>query len=69
MGWRRRAGSLVLSAPSAQQLIAGAFPRTSEWTLRGSYDPATRTLTYTLFHHDAPTGEFYTVRAADEPPS
>ena len=69
MGWRRLSGSLTLSAGNARAFIAAAFPRTAEWSLRGVYEPCHRILTYTLWHHDAPTGEFYTVRAADEPPS
>jgi hypothetical protein len=66
MGWRKRSGHLTLTASNATQFIAGAFPQTAEWTFRGAYDPASLTLEYTLFHHDAPTGEFYTVRASDD---
>lgn len=61
MGWRHLSGHLGLAAADARAFIAAAFPRTSQWTLRGQYDRRRRVLTYTLFHHDAPTGEFYTV--------
>ncbi|MFH1157942.1 MAG: hypothetical protein V1721_03545 [Pseudomonadota bacterium] len=62
MGWRHRSGHLGLEADNARAFIDKAFPGTSEWTLRGEYDRRSKTLTYTLSHHDAPTGEFYTVR-------
>ena len=69
MGWRRLSGSATLSASNAREFIAAAFPRTSEWALRGSYEPSKGMLCYSLYHHDAPTGEFFTVRAADDAPS
>ena len=62
MGWRHLSGHLGIVSDNARTFIGRAFPNTSEWTLRGEYDRKTRTLTYTLSHHDAPTGEFYTVR-------
>jgi hypothetical protein len=62
MGWRHLSGHLGLTACDARVFIARAFPRTSEWTLRGEYDRRRRTLSFTLWHHDAPTGEQYTVR-------
>ena len=62
MGWRHLSGHLGLAAGNARAFIAKAFPRTSEWTLKGCYDRRRRVLTYTLWHHDAPTGEYYTVR-------
>lgn len=63
MGWRHHSGSAIIEALDARSFISGAFPKTSEWTLRGHFDRKHRILTYTLFHHDAPTGEHYTVRA------
>jgi hypothetical protein len=62
MGWRRLSGTLGLQATDARAFIARAFPHTSEWTLQGAYHPAEATLRYRLSHHDAPTGERYTVR-------
>lgn len=62
MGWRHRTGSLDLMAADARAFIAKAFPKTSEWTLRGFFDRDAKILTYNLWHHDAPTGEFNTVR-------
>ena len=62
MGWRHRSGHLGLAVENASAFIDKTFPRTSEWTLRGGYDRKCKTLTYTLSHHDAPIGEFYTVR-------
>jgi hypothetical protein len=61
MGWRHLSGHLGLAASNARDFITRAFPRTSEWTLRGEYDRRRRVLSYTLSHHDAPTGEHYTV--------
>jgi hypothetical protein len=61
MGWRHLSGYLGLAAGNAREFIDRSFPRTSEWMLRGEYDRRRRVLTFTLFHHDAPTGEFYTV--------
>ncbi len=61
MGWRHLSGHLGFAADNARAFIARAFPRTSQWTLHGEYDRRRRVLTYTLSHHDAPTGEFYTV--------
>lgn len=63
MGWRHLSGTAIIEASDARAFISRAFPKTSEWTLRGQFDRKRRILTYTLFHHDAPTGEFYTVRA------
>lgn len=63
MGWRHLSGTAIIEAQDASRFIARAFPKTSEWTLRGHFDRKRRILTYTLSHHDAPTGEFYTVRA------
>ena len=63
MGWRHLSGELDLEAQDAQSFIARSFPRTSDWTLKGGFDPALRRLIYNLYHHDAPTGECYTVRA------
>lgn len=62
IGWRHLSGHLGLFAPSSRDFIARAFPRISQWTLKGMYDRRRRVLTYTLSHHDAPTGEYYTVR-------
>lgn len=63
MGWRHLSGDLELDADDAQGFIDRTFPRTSEWTLQGEFDPALKCLTYRLYHHDAPTGEHYTVTA------
>jgi len=62
MGWRHLSGHLGLAASDARAFITRAFPRTSEWTLKGTYDRRRRALSYMLWHHDAPTGEQYTVR-------
>ncbi len=61
IGWRFLSGTLELEAINAEAFIHRAFPKTSEWRLEGQYDPAAKTLTYQLYHHDAPTGESYTV--------
>lgn len=61
MGWRHLSGHLGISAKDARSFISKAFPKTSEWSLRGSFDDNRKILTFTLSHHDAPTGEFYTV--------
>lgn len=63
MGWRHLSGTAIVEASDARSFISRAFPKTSEWTLRGQFDRKHRILTYTLSHHDAPTGEFYTVRS------
>lgn len=63
MGWRHLSGELDLDVEDAQGFIARSFPRTSEWRLQGEYDPSLKSLTYRLYHHDAPTGERYTVTA------
>ena len=63
MGWRHLSGELEPDADDAQRFIDRTFPRTSEWTLQGEFDPALKCLTYRLYHHDAPTGEHYTVTA------
>ena len=62
MGWRHLSGHLGVSARDARSFISKAFPKTSEWSLRGSFDETQKILTFALSHHDAPTGEFYTVR-------
>jgi hypothetical protein len=63
MGWRHLSGHLDVSAKDARSFISKAFPKTSEWKLCGSFDETRKILTFTLSHHDAPTGEFYTVSA------
>lgn len=63
MGWRHLSGWAIVEAGDARAFMSRAFPKTSDWTLRGQFDRQRRILTYTLSHHDAPTGEFYTVRA------
>lgn len=63
MGWRHLSGWAIVEAGDARTFMSRAFPKTSDWTLRGQFDRRRRILTYTLSHHDAPTGEFYTVRA------
>ena len=63
MGWRHLSGSLEIEATDARAFIARAFPKTSEWILRGIYDLESKVLCYTLTHHDAPTGEYYQVQA------
>ena len=52
-----------ISTSHAESYIEKAFPKTSEWTFCGTYGPEIKALDYTLYHHDAPTGEFYTVTA------
>lgn len=66
MGWRHLSGWAIVEATDARGFMSRAFPKTSDWTLRGQFDRKRRILTYTLSHHDAPTGEFYTVRACRE---
>lgn len=66
MGWRHLSGHAKIKADSAENYIEKAFPKTSEWTFRGTYDPKNKSLDYTLYHHDVPTGEFYTVIAHSE---
>lgn len=61
MGWRHLSGHLDVTAGEATEFIRKAFPATSEWTLRGSFDVARKILEFSLYHHDAPTGEFYKV--------
>ena len=61
MGWRHLSGHHGLAASNARDFIARSFPRTSEWTLRGEYDRRCRVFSFTLSHHDAPTGELYSV--------
>ena len=61
IGWRFLSGTLELEAINAEAFIHRTFPKTSEWRLDGQYDPTAKTLTYQLYHHDAPTGESYIV--------
>lgn len=63
IGWRHLSGHLKVTARSATEFISKAFPKTSEWTLRGSFDVKRKILEFFLHHHDAPTGEFYIVSA------
>ena len=62
MGWRHLSGWSIVEAGDARAFMSRAFPKTSDWTLRGQFDRKRRILTYTLSHHDAPTGELYVVR-------
>lgn len=61
MGWRHLSGHAVVEARNAESFIAKAFPKTTEWALQGVFDPARKVLEFRLFHHDAPTGECYSV--------
>lgn len=69
MGWRHLSGTLGLTADCARSFIEQAFPKTNEWTLRGEYDPQAKTLSYRLSHHDAPTGECYTLKEGYKHPA
>ncbi len=61
MGWRHLSGQMDVTAGDAREFISKAFPKTSEWSLRGSFDFTRKILEFSLYHHDAPTGELYTV--------
>ena len=63
MGWRHLSGQLDLTAGDASEFISKAFPKTSEWSLCGSFDITRKILEFCLYHHDASTGELYTVSA------
>lgn len=63
IGWRHLSAQLNVTARNAIEFISKAFPKTSEWTLRGSFDVDRKILEFFLHHHDAPTGEFYIVSA------
>lgn len=63
MGWRHLSGQMDVTAGDAREFVSKAFPKTSEWSLRGSFDETQKILTFSLYHHDAPTGELYTVSA------
>lgn len=63
MGWRKLSGYLDISADNASEFIEKAFPKTSQWSFKGKYSEKERILEYSLFHHDAPTGESYIVTA------
>lgn len=61
LGWRQTSGHAFLQAKNAEDFIERVFPKTSEWTLRGCFEQQKRVFTFTLYHHDAPTGEYYRV--------
>ena len=66
MGWRRLSGHKTFRAPDGQTFLDELLPRAEcSFTI----EREGRTLHIQNFHHDAPTGEFYTVTAASAPPS
>lgn len=69
MGWRRRTGWKTLRAETAQHFFDQTLPDTDCTFVIEREGPM---LHITNYHHDAPTGEFYTVVAgepdAESPP-
>lgn len=63
MGWRHLSGHAEVQALSVESYIEQTFPKTTDWTFQGSYNAGKKVLEYRLYHHDAPTGEIYTVRS------
>lgn len=66
IGWRHLSGSMQLQADNAGELIDRCFPKT-DWIFRGEFDPDRNALTCRVYHHDAPTGETYEIRAQHSP--
>ena len=66
MGWRQLSGHLDVTARDSCEFIRKTFPATSEWTLCGSFDVKRKILEFSLYHHDSPAGEFYTVTDGDK---
>ncbi len=62
MGWRRRSGWKEFRARDAQEFLRELLPDTD---CTFTIERAGQTLHIANYHHDAPTGEFYTVMAHD----
>jgi hypothetical protein len=63
LGWQARSGHAFIKAPDAKALLNGLLPKT-DVTLK--IFKTKRQLDFVVYHHDAPTGEFYTVRPATQ---
>ena len=63
MGWQHRSGYAFLRAYVASELLRKILPKT-EVNIEIYWGPFHRSMEWEVSHHDAPTGEFYTVRPA-----
>jgi len=57
MGWRQKSGNAVIYAKNMQDLFSKILPNTD--TTVYVYDNGYGSLNVTVYHHDAPTGEYY----------
>lgn len=63
MGWLHRSGYKDLVAGDGQALMRGMLPDTDVSIKVQVYEDR---LEATVYHHDAPTGEFYTITPKEE---
>lgn len=62
LGWRNRSGHMFVDLNSHKDFFQKVFPNT-DWS--AVFELEKNTLNITLYHHDSPCGEFYTVVKAD----
>lgn len=63
MGWQHRSGHKFFKADNGEELMRAIFPNT-DLSFKATWGPFHRSIEFVVYHHDAPTGEFYSVKPA-----
>jgi hypothetical protein len=63
MGWRNLSGYKNAKASTSEELFSEIMPNTE---YNGRVEASPKSLEITLYHHDSPTGEFYSVNPISE---
>lgn len=62
MGWRNRSGTIERKRITSWQELSSVLPRTDDMSIEifGKRRGRNKVLEMTVYHHDSPTGEYYT---------
>ena len=63
LGWLHRSGFAHVKAETGEELLHKLLPNT-DVTIKIWWGPRKKSMEWRVSHHDAPTGEFYSVRLA-----
>ncbi len=63
MGWQHRSGHKFFKAENGEEMMRAIFPQT-DLSFKATWGPFHKSIEFVVYHHDAPTGEFYSVRPA-----
>ena len=65
MGWRNLSGEKKAKISNWEELRDGVFPKTSDFSFELKEGDKEGSFDLTIWHHDSPTGEFYTLIPAE----